>query len=303
MTKPSPDAPPRHGLLALVAALGLLAAACGGGRSTAPRTTAPPRRPPRRQPDRFDATSARWRARAARKPLGHARPGRRCHLDHHRLRRRRRLPGQPRSRPRGDRRRQGHDRLVQRAGRHQRSHGRGQLLRRQDHRASPTSWPRRAPRSSCWSASPSPSPRPAEQTRIECGLPAVPGVVSGGALSMAPLMVAPYPSRSTSSTSAPLRPDRPGLPGGGEEGRDHGAHLPRGASTTTSSFARTAPTVGWNFIGLRPAVPDHRRRRLPADTSRSSRTAASRRCSPPTPAPDSEHPRRRRADRLHARSG
>ena len=103
------------------------ARAAAGARR--PSRRARTRRPRARRPP--SATSRR-RAVPATPPA--PRPGRHRHADHHRLRRRRRLPGRSRPQPRAVRRHEGDDRVVQRPGRHQRPPGRRELLRRQGHR-------------------------------------------------------------------------------------------------------------------------------------------------------------------------
>jgi len=91
-------------------------------------------------------------------------------------------------------------------------------------------------------------PEGAEQTRIECGLPTVPGVVSGGALAMAPLAVASYPQPidyynvGAAAQIAQAFPDAV---------KKAATMLPIFPNITDygQRFVRTVPSVGWNFIG------------------------------------------------------
>ena len=106
-------------------------------------------------------------------------------------------------------------------------------------------------------------PEGAEQTRIECGLPTVPGVVSGGAIAMAPLSVAAYPQPIDYYNVGAAAEIAKAFPDGVKKAA---TMLPIFPNITDygQRFVRTVPTVGWNFIGLRPDLPDHRCLRLPA---------------------------------------
>ena len=97
-------------------------------------------------------------------------------------------------------------------------------------------------------------PETGEQTRLGCGLPAVPGVLSGAGISMAPLMVAPYPTPSDQWNVGAAALLAKAFPEKVKKAAMMVAQFPV-VIEGTQQFARTAPTVGWNFIGCDQPYP------------------------------------------------
>ena len=97
-------------------------------------------------------------------------------------------------------------------------------------------------------------PEGAEQTRIECELPTVPGVVSGGALAMAPLAVASYPQPIDYYNVGAAAQIAQAFPDGVKKAA---TMLPIFPNITDygQRFVRTVPSVGWNFIGCDQTYP------------------------------------------------
>ncbi len=97
-------------------------------------------------------------------------------------------------------------------------------------------------------------PEGAEQARIQCGLPTVPGVVSGGAIAMAPLSVAAYPQPidyynvGAAAEIAKAFPDKV---------KKAATMLPIFPNITDygQRFVGTVPTAGWNFVGCDVTYP------------------------------------------------
>jgi ABC-type branched-subunit amino acid transport system substrate-binding protein len=97
-------------------------------------------------------------------------------------------------------------------------------------------------------------PEGAEQTRIECGLPTVPGVVSGGAIAMAPLSVASYPQPIDYYNVGAAAELAKAFPNEVKKAATMLAIFPN-LTDYGQRFTRTVPSVGWNFIGCDQQYP------------------------------------------------
>jgi ABC-type branched-subunit amino acid transport system substrate-binding protein len=97
-------------------------------------------------------------------------------------------------------------------------------------------------------------PEGAEQTRIECGLPTVPGVVSGGAIAMAPLSVASYPQPIDYYNVGSAAQIARAFPDKVKKAATMLAIFPN-LTDYGQRFVRTVPSVGWNFVGCDQTYP------------------------------------------------
>ena len=97
-------------------------------------------------------------------------------------------------------------------------------------------------------------PETGEPTRLGCGLPAVPGVLSGAGITMAPLMVAPYPQPSDEYNIGTASELAKAFPEQVKKAAMMVAQFPV-VIEGTQMFSRTVTEAGWEFLGCDQSYP------------------------------------------------